>query len=259
MLKQLDYSLSISRAHNLIPEYYETPTRYETNRWAQCRRQSFPCFPSIPAWRCILESKSPRWYWWVQHDRDYLRFSPTTGKVNQTESRKKTHWITEHSAKKTPFWSSPKEATLVPSVFVPLDHRSFRQASMRSKERQLVEIVVRQQSGGMELVTSIPVPIFLWSQWNQHNSLLSTRYFSIVLNIFTFLTLLKALSVHLLSKFKNIDFLDIFLLVLPHYWGGLVLWLKHADLLGHPWVFDWWSDLFLLNHNRSENSNATAG
>ena len=89
MLKQLDYSLLISRAHHLITEYYEAPTRYETNRWAQCRRQSLPCLPSIPTWRCILESKSPRWYWWVQHDHHYPRFSPTVGKVNQIESRKK--------------------------------------------------------------------------------------------------------------------------------------------------------------------------
>ena len=110
--QQLDYSLLISRAHHLITEYYEAPTRYETNRWAQCRRQSFPCLPSIPAWRCILESKSPRWYWWVQYDRHYPRFSPTVGKVNQIESCKKSHNWASHKGINTEISCKVFESTL---------------------------------------------------------------------------------------------------------------------------------------------------
>ena len=132
------------------------------------------------------------------------------------------------------------------------------------------KIRVRQQSGEMELVTSNPETVSLRS-WNQHNSLISTRfsiasenknlkakaqlYWWIIKNFKCSLTF-KISKKYRFSRYFSPRIYMVRSKV-PHYWGGLVLWLKHADLLGHPRVFDWWSDLFLLNHNRSENRNAT--
>ena len=48
---------------------HERHTHWRTNRWHQCRRQFWLCPPSIPAWRCNLESISPRRYWWVKDGR----------------------------------------------------------------------------------------------------------------------------------------------------------------------------------------------
>ena len=59
--------------------FYEVLTHCETNRWDQYRRQSFLCHPSIPAWHCNLESRSPLQYWQASHGHHCPRFSPATG------------------------------------------------------------------------------------------------------------------------------------------------------------------------------------